>query len=160
STNAALNGSVVVDDSGSGHWPFTRTRSSERKRVSREKSPCGAPGNMSPDGNEIANAVPSTRVTTSRSAPPRAAPPLPAHGMDTTAHASPHFRASHSYARTREDRGDRSAVVHRPALGIRRDRTGRRVAHRRARRTRPRRHALRERRIADEGAVGDAADRP
>ena len=87
STNAALNGSVVVAESGSGHWSFTRNRNSERKRVSRKKRPCGNPGNMSPELSEIANAVPSTSVTTPPS-PPSDGLELIVQGCGTGSHVT------------------------------------------------------------------------
>ena len=87
STNAALNGSMVVAASGSGHRPLTRKRNSERNRVSRKKRPCGNPGSMSPDGKEIAKAGPSTSVTTPPS-PPSVALAVIVHGTDTTEHAT------------------------------------------------------------------------
>ena len=87
STNAALKGSGVVAASGSGHSPFTRRQSSDRKRVSRKNTPCGKPPSMSPEVAEIENAGPSTRVM----APP--SPPMDAladivHGCDIVRHGS------------------------------------------------------------------------
>ena len=50
----ALNGSVVVAASGSGALPFSRSRSSDRKRVSRKNRPCGRSGSISPDARRDA----------------------------------------------------------------------------------------------------------
>src|SRR3954462_5580102 len=78
---------MVLAVSGSGPRPFTRSRNSERNRVSRKNTPCGAPGSMSPDASEIANAGPSTRVTTPRSGPSDALAG-DVHGWDMRSHAT------------------------------------------------------------------------
>src|SRR4051812_12660324 len=87
STNAALNGSVVVAASGSGHSPLTRRQSSERNRVSRKNTQGGKPPSMPPDVAEIEKGGPPTSVT----APP--SPPMDAladivHGCDIARHGS------------------------------------------------------------------------
>src|SRR5581483_7021940 len=88
STNVPLNGSPVVADNGSGGAPFTRRRSSERKRVSRKNSPCASPGTMSPLCAEMQNAEPSTSVSAAPS-PPNDALTLLVHGVGTVPHATP-----------------------------------------------------------------------
>src|SRR6478735_7554624 len=142
-TNAALNGSRVVAASGSGHWPFTRSRSSDRNLVSRKNRPWGKPGAMSPEASEIENAGPSTSVTTPPS-PLSDALAVEVHGCDMCDHATALGSEDGPYARSREDRRDRAAVVRRPSDRLRGDRAGGRAAGRRPDRAGARRHPVRE----------------
>ena len=128
--------------------------------MSRKNRPWGKPGSMSPDGSEMANAGPSIRVTTPRS-PPSEALAVEVHGCDMASNAT----ARPTSGRPRkldhdEDRPDRTALVRGAPHRLRRHRAGRRLARRWSHQPRARRHALRERRIADEGEPRVPDDRP
>src|SRR5207302_983317 len=61
-TNTALNGSrVLAARCSGGSWLMSSCRQ-HRNRVSRKNRPCGVPGAMSPDEEEMQNDDPSTSV--------------------------------------------------------------------------------------------------
>ena len=139
STNTPLNGSGVVAASGSGTLPLSRSRNSDRNRVSRKIKPCGCSGSISPARFEMQNADPSTRVTT-----PSAAAEARARARRPRLRRHPATLSGGGLRSLPMRIADRRArLVPRPARGLRRHRARRRAAHRRPGRRRPRCHAVR-----------------
>ena len=135
--------------SGSGHRPLTRRRSSERKRVSRKKRPCGKPGQHVARGQRDRERGPSTSVT------------IPPSQRRRTRGRSSTAAALHAIWPSRRIGRDRCSVVRIaeiappwfavPPSGYGGIELVVSLLTDGSRRARPRRHAVRERRLADQG---------